>query len=190
MDFQLKTKKLLRVFRISTVTVGHGRLASFLIASLIALSSMLGQTNDSAYEEGEEIYARIYSGWKWFHVYCYRCHGFDALGSTLAPNLRESIKVLSYAEFLDLVKEGRAERGMQSWKELLDDKQITDIFYYVHARSDKVLPSGRPDEVGEGGGEWTPPGEWVEAMKSVNLSTKMDKESNAEKKVKPKFEDS
>lgn len=170
--------------------MGHGRLTFFLIVSLIALSSILGQTNDSVSDGEEEMFGRIYSGWKWFHVYCYRCHGFDALGSTLAPNLRESIKVLSYVEFLDLVKEGRAERGMQSWKQLLDDKQITDVFYYVHARSDKVLPSGRPDEVGEGGGEWIPPREWLEAMKAVDLSTEMDTESNSGKGIKPEFEDS
>ena len=32
----------------------------------------------------------IYQGWKWFHVYCYRCHGEDAIGGVnpAAPDLR------------------------------------------------------------------------------------------------------
>ena len=23
----------------------------------------------------DEIYKDVYNGWKWWHVYCYRCHG-------------------------------------------------------------------------------------------------------------------
>src|SRR3989454_2691496 len=32
----------------------------------------------------------VYQGWKWFHVYCFRCHGEDAIGgvSPAAPDLR------------------------------------------------------------------------------------------------------
>ena len=32
----------------------------------------------------------IYQGWKWWHVYCYRCHGEDAMRPILptAPDLR------------------------------------------------------------------------------------------------------
>ena len=32
---------------------------------------------------------------------------------------------------------------MQAWDKLLDDKQITQLYYYVTARADKVLP---PDD--------------------------------------------
>jgi hypothetical protein len=31
---------------------------------------------------------------------------------------------------------------------LLNDKQIRQLYYYVRARADKVLPPGRPDEIG------------------------------------------
>ena len=162
----------------------------FLTLSLVALSLIFGQLQDPPFETGDDLYGRIYSGWKWFHVYCYRCHGLDALGSGIAPNLRTSIKDLSYAEFLDLTREGRVERGMPSWKPLLDDKQITDVFYYVHARSDKVLPAGRPDEVGEGGGQWTPPSEWVEAVKALDISVEMGGELESQNENKPEAGDS
>ena len=125
---------------------------------------------DPHFETQDDLYGRIYNGWKWFHVYCFRCHGVDAAGSDLAPNLRESIKAISYPEFLSLVREGRPARGMPSWKMLLDNKQITDVFYYVRARSDRVLPPGRPDEVGKGGGEWIPPVEWTESIKKVDVN--------------------
>jgi hypothetical protein len=49
---------------------------------------------------------------------------------------------------------------MQSWRKLLDDKQLAQIYLYVQARTDKVLPPGRPDEVGPKGGLWVPPPGW------------------------------
>ena len=52
---------------------------------------------------------------------------------------------------------------MQAWDKLLDDKQITQLYYYVTARADKVLPPGRPDEVGPNGGRWVPPQGWPKA---------------------------
>ena len=115
---------------------------------------------DASIPTPDEVYKRIYSGWKWWHVYCYRCHGLDALGSTIASNLRDSIKDLSYEEYFHTVREGRPKKGMQSWKVLLDDKQITDLYIYIKARSDKVLPPGRPDEIGENESPWIPPQDW------------------------------
>ena len=88
-----------------------------------------------------------YQGWKWFHVYCFRCHGIDALGSDLAPNLRNSVSsegLVTHDVFLQTVREGRPQKGMQSWKELLDDSQIEQLYLYVKARSDGHLAPGRP----------------------------------------------
>ena len=88
-----------------------------------------------------------YQGWKWFHVYCFRCHGIDALGSDLAPNLRNSVSsegLVTHDVFLKTVREGRHEKGMQSWKELLDDSQIEQVYLYVKARSEGHLAAGRP----------------------------------------------
>ena len=43
---------------------------------------------------------------------------------------------------------------------VIDDQQITQLYYYVRARADKVLPPGRPDEAGPKGGPWIPPKGW------------------------------
>ena len=107
-----------------------------------------------------ETYRDVYNGWKWWHVYCYRCHGVDALGSTLAPNLTDPANKLTPAEFLKIVRDGIPDKGMQAWNKLLDDKQIGQLHLYVRARADKVLPAGRPDEVGPNGGPWVPPDRW------------------------------
>ena len=107
-----------------------------------------------------ETYSDVYNGWKWWHVYCYRCHGVDAVGTTNAPNLTDPAKRLTAREFLRIVRNGVPDKGMQAWNKLLDDKQIAQIHLYVRARTDKVLPPGRPDEVGPNGGVWVPPARW------------------------------
>ena len=105
-------------------------------------------------------YKTVYDGWKWWHVYCYRCHGVDAVGTTNAPNLTDPNRKLSSAEFQKIVMNGIPDKGMQAWDKLLDKKQVSDIHLYVRARSDKVLPPGRPDENGPKGGPWVPPAGW------------------------------
>jgi mono/diheme cytochrome c family protein len=107
-----------------------------------------------------EVYKDVYNGWKWWHVYCYRCHGTDANGTPNAPNLTDPNEKLSRAAFLKIVRDGLPDQGMQAWNKLLDTKQIGQIHVYVRARADKVLPPGRPDEVGPNGGPWVPPAGW------------------------------
>jgi len=88
-----------------------------------------------------------YGGWKMFHVYCYRCHGVDALGSTLAPNLRHSVSdqgTVTPAVFVTTVLYGRLDKGMPSWRVVLDCDNITNLWAYLQARSSGRLAPGRP----------------------------------------------
>jgi mono/diheme cytochrome c family protein len=105
-------------------------------------------------------YKSVYDGWKWWHVYCYRCHGTNAVATTMAPDLIDPNRRLTSAQFLKIVRDGIPDKGMQAWDKLLDRKQIEEIHLYVRARTDKVLPPGRPDEVGPNGGPWVPPAGW------------------------------
>jgi mxaJ protein len=110
--------------------------------SLQQASTTTAHAPDKLLVSGDE-----YQGWKWFHVYCFRCHGIDAMGSDLAPNLRKSVSsegLITHELFLKTVLEGRQEKGMQSWRELLDDKQIDQVYQYIKARSDDRLEPGRP----------------------------------------------
>ena len=103
-----------------------------------------------------DLYADVYNGWKWWHVYCYRCHGTDAVGTTNAPSLIDTNEKLSRAAFIKVVREGVKDKGMAAWDKLLDAKQMGQLYVYVRARADKVLPPGRPDEVGPNKGKWEP----------------------------------
>jgi mono/diheme cytochrome c family protein len=108
-----------------------------------------------------QAYSAVYNGWKWWHVYCYRCHGVNAMGATLAPDLLDPNRKLSRAAFLRIVRTGNDAKGMPEWASLLNAKQMGDLFVYVRARADQVLPPGRPDEVGPNGGVWAPPAGWA-----------------------------
>ena len=107
----------------------------------------------------DATYKGVYEGWKWWHVYCYRCHGTDAIATSTAPSLLGDEK-LSRAAFVRVVRDGVKDKGMQAWDKLLDPKQIGQLYVYVRARADKVLPPGRPDEVGANNGKWDP-GTWT-----------------------------
>ncbi|HET9270636.1 MAG TPA: cytochrome c [Vicinamibacterales bacterium] len=107
-----------------------------------------------------DIYTDVYNGWKWWHVYCYRCHGTDALGTTTAPSLIEANEKMPRAQFIRIVRDGVKDKGMAAWDKLLDAKQMGQLYVYVRARADKVLPPGRPDEVGPNKGKWEP-GDWT-----------------------------
>ena len=97
-----------------------------------ALANLQG-VEEPAAPDSSEVYKRVYNGWKWWHVYCYRCHGAHAVGTLLAPNLTD--RPIAYERFLQLVRDGIPEQGMQAWNELLDDKQITDLYIYVRGKN-------------------------------------------------------
>ena len=125
-----------------------------------SLSNVEGAARQAPATAPSETYQTVYNGWKWWHVYCYRCHGVDANGTTTAPNLTDPSLKLTRAGFLKTARTGVADTAMQGWSKLLDDKQLGQIYLYVKARTDKVLPPGRPDEVGPKGGPWVPPAGW------------------------------
>lgn len=106
------------------------------------------------------VYQDVYDGWKWWHVYCYRCHGVNAIATTMAPDLIDPNRRLTPAQFQRVVSRGNKDKGMPEWSALLDAKQIGQIHLYVRARADKVLAPGRPDEVGPNKGRWVPPEGW------------------------------
>jgi mono/diheme cytochrome c family protein len=151
------TRYLLRTHMLVTMAV-----AGFLIAAfgVVDGGGPFLPTTVATAQAQPDTYRNVYDGWKWWHVYCYRCHGVDAIGTSNAPNLTDPNEKLSAAEFLKIVRDGRADKGMQAWDKLLDDKQINQIELYVRARTEKVLPPGRPDEVGPNKGPWVPPSGW------------------------------
>ncbi len=88
-----------------------------------------------------------YLGWKYFQVYCARCHGEDALGSLAAPDLTYALSPeggVTRDSFAIVVRNGTTSKEMQGFARLLDDSLIGAIFAYVEARSQGRLGRGRP----------------------------------------------
>ena len=97
----------------------------------------------------------VYQGWKWWHVYCFRCHGEDAMNPILpnAPDLRWAVSPsganFPRDSFVNTALNGRLDKGMPAWKVLLDTSAIQEVYLYVKARSDGWLKPGRPHRLSD-----------------------------------------
>ena len=95
-----------------------------------------------------------YDGYRRYEAYCLRCHGPDGAGSSYAPALAESLKSLSYEQFLETVVYGRKnvsasqQSVMPAFGEAIDVMEnIDDIYSYLTARADGVIGRGRPERL-------------------------------------------
>ncbi len=91
-----------------------------------------------------------YSGWRRYHAECHVCHGPNAEGSSFAPALKDSLKTMDYAKFLQVVASGQI-RDVAGTKYIMpalgDNKNVMcyvdDLYVYLRARSTDALPGGR-----------------------------------------------
>lgn len=93
----------------------------------------------------------VYNGFRRYNGICYVCHGPDGEGSTFAPALVDSLKTLTFDQFLETVVNGKQEVGTANDKKmpaLGSDPNvmcyINDIYAYLKARSDGAVGRGRP----------------------------------------------
>ncbi|ASY65751.1 Cytochrome c-553I precursor (Cytochrome c553I) (plasmid) [Sinorhizobium sojae CCBAU 05684] len=92
-----------------------------------------------------------FSGYRRYHSDCHVCHGPDALGSSYAPALTESMKNIDYGTFLSIVAEGRKSTvgGRESIMPAFGDNKnvycyLDDLYIYLRARAVGAAPRGRP----------------------------------------------
>ena len=93
-----------------------------------------------------------YQGWRYFAVYCERCHAPDAVGTEDAPDLRYSVSPeggVTADSFKVIVRNGSEDRKMKGFAELLDDLRIDQLYAYITARSEGRLAAGRPHRAPE-----------------------------------------
>ncbi len=91
-----------------------------------------------------------YDGYRRYHSECHVCHGPNALGSSYAPALANSLKTLSYSDFLGTVASGRVrdEAGTKFVMPALGDNKnvmcfIDDLYLYLKARAEGAVPAGQ-----------------------------------------------
>ena len=87
-----------------------------------------------------------YQGWRYYQLYCARCHGDDALGSLLAPDLRHALSAggVSQDSLTLVVRRGSDDKQMPAFEELLDGARIDQVYAYIKGRSQGRIPAGRP----------------------------------------------
>jgi mono/diheme cytochrome c family protein len=71
----------------------------------------------------------VEAGGKLFHTWCAQCHGSTAGGSKYGANL--TIFSKGYKEFLATVTNGRVQKMMPPWKDVLDQDSINRIGAYL-----------------------------------------------------------
>ena len=129
-----------------------------LTAFAAALACILSPTSGAAQEEKPysvvdgKVDKGTYNGYRRYHASCHTCHGPDGLGSSYAPNLVESMKVLDFDQFTEVVINGRQnvtgtqKNVMPAFGEIEDVAlYIDDIYAYLVARADDAIGRGRPE---------------------------------------------
>ena len=94
-----------------------------------------------------------YSGYRRYHSDCHVCHGPDGEGSSYAPALSKSLKIMSYSEYSGVVVNGR--KNVNTAQENVMPAfgmnrnvmcYFDDIFIYLRARANDAVPRGRPQK--------------------------------------------
>lgn len=87
----------------------------------------------------------IFVGFEKYNSYCFRCHGFNAVGGEYAPDLRQSLNNgMTKRQFFIVAMEGREAKGMPGWNGFFTADELNQIYEYVKARSLDLIGPGRP----------------------------------------------
>jgi mono/diheme cytochrome c family protein len=104
--------------------------------------------------DGRKVDESTYKGFLYYGDQCHRCHGPDGLGSSYAPSLVDSLKVLSKEQVESTIINGRKDVNTASQKVMPafgtnEDvvENIDNIYAYLKARSDGVLGRGHPEHL-------------------------------------------
>ena len=87
----------------------------------------------------------IFGGFEKYNSYCFRCHGFDAVGGEYAPDLRQSLSNgMTKRSFFTVSMAGKPDKGMPAWAGFFTSEDLNQIYEYVKARSLDLIGPGRP----------------------------------------------
>lgn len=90
--------------------------------------------------EGYKVDANTLKGFRaWRAAACDRCHGANQEG-LVGPSLLASLKILTKEEFVKTVRDGRLEKGMQSFgTSPVVMENIDSLYAYLKGRSDGAI---------------------------------------------------
>lgn len=110
------------------------------IGSALAMEQGAGQTPTTPVSSSNPLSGKqeaIDAGRKLYYTWCTQCHGPKADGvsrfGSYASDLRGFWR--GYNQFIIIVKNGRTDRQMPPWKEVLDNTQISQIGAFLETLS-------------------------------------------------------
>ncbi|MBK1687192.1 c-type cytochrome [Rubrivivax gelatinosus] len=117
---------------------------------LFAAGASYGQNQTPLYTvvDGYKVDAFTMKGFRtWRAAACDRCHGANQEGM-VGPSLVNSLKVLSKEEFVKTVRDGRLDKGMQSFgssQQVMDN--IDALYAYLKGRSDGAITRAKVEPI-------------------------------------------
>ena len=98
--------------------------------------------------DGYKVDAETMKGFRtWRAAACDRCHGANQEG-LVGPSLVASLKTLTKEEFVKTVRDGRLEKGMQSFGNspvVMDN--MDHLYAYLKGRSDGAITRSKVEEI-------------------------------------------
>jgi len=116
------------------------RSALVALATVAASAAMADDPPLYKVTDGYKVDAETMKGFRtWRAAACDRCHGANQEG-LVGPSLLVSLKTLTKEEFVKTVRDGRLEKGMQSFKtsEMVMGN-IDHLYAYLKGRSDGAI---------------------------------------------------
>ena len=98
--------------------------------------------------DGYKVDSNTMTGFRtWRAAACDRCHGANQEGM-VGPSLINSLKTLSKDDFVKTVRDGRLEKGMQSFgtsEQVM--KNMDQLYAYLKGRSDGAITRSKVEEI-------------------------------------------
>jgi mono/diheme cytochrome c family protein len=98
--------------------------------------------------EGYKVDAETMKGFRtWRAAACDRCHGANQEG-LVGPSLLTSMKTLTKEEFLVTVRDGRLQKGMQSFStspQVMEN--MNQLYAYLKGRADGAITRARVEPI-------------------------------------------
>ncbi len=138
-------------------------LSGLIVAALAIVSHQAARATDSSapaekkpylVKDGNKVDMTTYKGYLYYGDQCMRCHGPDGAGSSYAPNLTQSLKVMTKEQVENTIINGRKhvdsanDKVMPAFGTNEDVvENIDNIYAYLLARSDGALGRGHPEHL-------------------------------------------
>ena len=128
----------------------HSRTKYFASLLVIVGGSAFGQDATAPYKvvDGYKVDAKTMEGFRtWRAAACDRCHGANQEGM-VGPSLVNSLKTLAKEDFVKTVRDGRLEKGMQSFsssKMVMDN--MDNLYAYLKGRSDGAITRAKVEPI-------------------------------------------